>query len=38
MEITDADLKNLREWSSKVDDESTPIFIKKNLKKNTISI
>jgi len=29
MEITDADLKNLREWSSKVDDESTPIFIKK---------
>jgi hypothetical protein len=29
MSITDADLKNLREWSSKVDDENTPIFIKK---------
>ena len=29
MTITDTDLKNLREWSSKVDDENTPIFIKK---------
>ena len=29
MKITDEDLKNLRDWSSKVDDENTPIFIKK---------
>lgn len=29
MEITNDDLKNLRDWSSKVDDENTPIFIKK---------
>ena len=29
MEITNDDLKNLREWSSKVDDENTPIFIRK---------
>ena len=29
MEITSTDLKNLREWSSKVDDETTPIFIRK---------
>jgi nitrate reductase NapAB chaperone NapD len=29
MEITSDDLKNLREWSSKVDDENTPIFIRK---------